>query len=167
MKLERKPSTEGIPAYENTFSKVANLKIPDSPPPEPEKEDPEDLNKPSKFEHLMKAACTIKQEEMESRRHKFEKLPAFLKAGVYYTTKLECTRQQDYYPRLFAYELLIKTANREYYQGEVQSACRKYEEAYSCWRYFKSDNPNWNKEGIDDTQLTEVEWEGNSPWEAE
>ena len=118
MKLERKPSNEGIPAYENTFSKVANLKIPDSPPPEPEKED-EDLSKPSRFEHLMKAACTIKQEEMESRRRKFEKLPAFLKAGVYYTTKLECTRMQDYYPRLFAYELLMKTANREYYQGEV------------------------------------------------
>ena len=60
MKLERKPSVEGIPAYKNTFSKVADLKIPDSPPPELEKDDPEDLSKPSKFEHLMKAACTIK-----------------------------------------------------------------------------------------------------------
>ena len=49
----------------------------------------------------------------------------------------------------------------------MSSACRKYEEAYSLWRFFKSDNPNWNKEGIDDTQLTEVEWEGNSPEEAE
>jgi hypothetical protein len=66
----------------------------------------------------MKAACTIKQGEMESRRRKFEKLPAFLKAGVYYTTKLECTRNQDYYPRLFAFELLMKQANREYYEGE-------------------------------------------------
>ena len=55
---------------------------------------------------------------MESRRRKFEKLPAFLKAGVYYTTKLECTRNQDYYPRLFAFELLMKQANREYYEGE-------------------------------------------------
>ena len=41
----------------------------------------------------MQAACSIKQTEMESRRRKFEKMPAFLKATVYYTTKLECTRQ--------------------------------------------------------------------------
>ena len=138
MKLERKPSDEVIPAHINTFSKVANLKIADSCSycgkeyfdekkfkeceencrREEEKRD-EDPNKPSKWEHLMKAACTIKQEEMESRRRKFEKLPAFLKAGVYYTTKLECTRNQDYYPRLFSFELLMKQANREYYEGEV------------------------------------------------
>ena len=30
--------------------------------------------------------------EMEAPRHKFERLPAFLKAGAYYTTKLEATR---------------------------------------------------------------------------
>ena len=137
MKLERKPSEEVIPAHINTFSKVANLKLADSCSycgkeyldekkfkeceenckREEEKRD-EDPSKPSKWEHLMKAACTIKQGEMESRRRKFEKLPAFLKAGVYYTTKLECTRNQDYYPRLFAFELLMKQANREYYEGE-------------------------------------------------
>lgn len=62
MKLERKPSTECIPAHINTFSKVANLKFPDSPPPEPEKDPSEDdPNAPNKFESLMKAACSIKQ----------------------------------------------------------------------------------------------------------
>lgn len=40
----------------------------------------------------MQAACHIKQNEMEARRKKFELLPAFLKAGVYYTTKLEGVR---------------------------------------------------------------------------
>ena len=142
MKLQRKPSFEGVPAHINTFSKVANLKIPDSPPPEKENEAEDmDLSKPSKFENLMQAACSIKQTEMESRRRKFERLPAFLKAGVYYTTKLEAVRQQSYFPRLFAFELIMKTANQQYYQGDVNAACRKYEEAYSCWRYFKSNNP--------------------------
>ena len=51
----------------------------------------------------MQAACSIKQTEMESRRRMFERLPAFLKAGVYYTTKLEAVRLQSYYPRLFAF----------------------------------------------------------------
>ena len=93
MKLERKPMNEEIiPAHINRFSKLANFKAPDSPPPEKEKED-DDPNAPNKFEQMMKAACSIKQTEMESRRRKFEKLPAFLKAGVYYTNKLEATRQ--------------------------------------------------------------------------
>jgi len=40
----------------------------------------------------MQAAVSIKQEEMVSRRRMFERLPAFLQAGVYYTTKLEAIR---------------------------------------------------------------------------
>jgi hypothetical protein len=43
----------------------------------------------------MQAACSIKQNEMESRRRKFELMPAYLKAGVYYTTKLEAVRHPD------------------------------------------------------------------------
>ena len=164
MKLDKAPEKSSKP-YLDTFSKVANLKVPDSPPPE--KNEDEDLSKPGKFEHLMQAACSIKQTEMESRRRKFERMPAFLKAGVYYTTKLEATRKQSYYPRLFAFQLIMKSANQEYHTGNVSSACRKYEEAYSCWRYFSSNNPKWNTEGIDDTQLTEVEWEGANEQENE
>ena len=163
MKLDKEPEVKGKPAYLNTFSKVANLKIPDSPPPE--KEDDEELSKPGKFEHLMQAACSIKQTEMESKRRMFERLPAFLKAGVYYTTKLESTRKQSYYPRLFAFQLVMKDANQQYFSGNHSSACRKYEEAYSMWRYFKSENPKWNTEGIDDTQLTEEEWKGKDEQE--
>ena len=92
MKLERKPSQELTPAHINTFSKKANLKIPDSPPPEEEKEESPKPGQKNKFEELMQAACHIKQNEMEARRKKFELLPAFLKAGVYYTTKLEGVR---------------------------------------------------------------------------
>ena len=61
----------------------------------------------------------------------------------------------------------MKNANIEYIKKDYESAARKYEEAYSCWRYFQSKNPNWNNEGIDDTQLTEVEWKGDNQWENE
>ena len=59
MKLDKAPEVKGKAPYLDTFSKVANLKIPDSPPPEKEEDD--DLSKPNKFEHLMQAACSIKQ----------------------------------------------------------------------------------------------------------
>jgi hypothetical protein len=39
MKLDKKPETQTSFAR-NTFSKVADYKVPDSPPPEPQKEDP-------------------------------------------------------------------------------------------------------------------------------
>jgi len=105
MKLERRPSTDVTPAHVNIFSKKANLKIPDSPPPEEEKVESPKPGQKSKFEELMQAACHIKQNEMENRRRKFELLPSFLKAGVYYSTKLEGVRHQSisYYQRLFAF----------------------------------------------------------------
>ena len=84
MKLDKKPENQ-VSTANNTFSKVANLKIPDSPPPE-EKEDPEEGGM-NKFERMMKAACSIKSNQLEGKRKKFEKLPMFLKASVYYTTK--------------------------------------------------------------------------------
>lgn len=92
MKLERKPEKELTPAHINIFSKKANLKIPDSPPPEPEVESPTKPGEKGKFEKLMQAACSIKQNEMDKLKRRFELLPAFLKAGVYYSTKLESVR---------------------------------------------------------------------------
>ena len=41
------------------FSKLADYNPPDSPPPKKEEED-DDPNGPSKFDQLMKAACSIK-----------------------------------------------------------------------------------------------------------
>ena len=62
---------------------------------------------------------------------------------------------------------MMRCANSEYYAGNVNSACRKYEEAYSIWRYFKSNNPKWANEGIDDTQLTEEEFQTKDEQENE
>jgi hypothetical protein len=93
MKLDKKPEFE-VSAAKNTFSKVADLKIPDSPPPEKQESDTEDAKGGmGKFERMMKAAVSIKSAELESKRRKFEKLPMFLKAGVYYSTKLEAVRE--------------------------------------------------------------------------
>ena len=61
----------------------------------------------------------------------------------------------------------MKKANVDFHKKQYSAAARKYEEAYSVWRYFKSDNPNWNTEGIDDTQLDEVDWWGNNDEERE
>lgn len=109
MKLEKRPEKELTPAHINIFSKKANLKIPDSPPPEQEKEESPKPGEKNSFEKLMQAACSIKQNEIDQRKRKFELLPAFLKASVYYSTKLECVRHQSigYYQRLFAFDLLM------------------------------------------------------------
>ena len=44
----------------NAFSKVADMKIPDSPPPEKEEENNDEGSGMNKFERLMKAAVSIK-----------------------------------------------------------------------------------------------------------
>lgn len=38
----------------------------------------------------------------------------FLKAGVYYTTKLDLVRKKEFIPKLFAYEIIKKEANEEF-----------------------------------------------------
>ena len=95
------------------FSKVADLKVPDSPPPEKKLSDDEGDPKAgmSKFERMMKAAVSIKSTELESKRKKFEKLPMFLKAGVYYSNKLDQIREQDYWPKVFAFDIIKNDAN--------------------------------------------------------
>lgn len=90
MKLDKKPEHEASFAR-NAFSKVADFNEPDSPPPE-KKEDPVEGGM-NKFEQMMKAAVSIKSSQLESKRRKFEKLPMFLKAGVYYSSKLENVRK--------------------------------------------------------------------------
>lgn len=53
----------------------------------------------------------------------------------------------------------------DYLNCNYESACRKYEEAYSIWRFFQSLNPNWSTEGIDDTKIEEIDWQGTNPFE--
>jgi hypothetical protein len=140
MKLEKKPDVELIPAHVNIFSKKANLKIPDSPPPEPAIEEETKPGEKNSFEKLMQAACHIKQNQMDSLKRKFELLPAFLKAGVYYSTKLEGVRHQSigYHQRLFSYELIMRTARIEFQNKNYESACRKYEEVTSYYKFRRT-----------------------------
>jgi tetratricopeptide (TPR) repeat protein len=152
-------------AAKNKFSKLADFKPPDSPPPEKEKED-DDPNAPNKFDQLMKAACSIKSSQLEQQRRKFELLPSFLKAGVYYTQKHEVVRHQsDFHLKFFAYELINTEAHQEFAQRKFDRACRKYEEALSIFRYFEATDPNWQSQGIDDDHLREVDYQGHSPEE--
>mmetsp|Transcript_10588 Transcript_10588/g.10667 ORF Transcript_10588/g.10667 Transcript_10588/m.10667 type:complete len:101 (+) Transcript_10588:125-427(+) len=99
----------------------------------------------NKFDQLMKAAVSIKSSQLDLKKKKFELLPSFLKAGVYYTTKLETVRKQDYYQRVFAFELIRNEANNDFARRNFDRACRKYEEAYSIFRYHYSTNPKWSE----------------------
>ena len=71
-------------------------------------------------------------------------LPTFLKAGVYYTQKHEVIRNQERFEvRYLAYDLIKRDANNEFAQGNFDRACRKYEEALGCWRYYEATDPAW------------------------
>jgi hypothetical protein len=90
-------------------------------------------------------------------------MPRYLKAGVYYATKLESIRKQTkFHPKNFAYELLVQAANQEYMQGNYSNACHKFEEAYSIWCYFRSSDPQWSLQTIEDSKLEEINWKGNN-----
>lgn len=135
----------------SSFSRVADMKIPDSPPPEKEEENNMGImgeEKPGmgKFEQLMKAAVSIKTAQLDQKKRKFEKLPTFLKAGLYYTNKLEVVRgQSDFHVKLFAFEIIRDEGAREFALKNYDRACRKFEESLSIFRYYISNNPKWQE----------------------
>ena len=105
------------------------MKIPDSPPPEKEEENNDEGSGMNKFERLMKAAVSIKSAQLDLKKKKFEKLPTFLKAGLYYSNKLETVRgQSSFYNKLFAYEIIRNEGLREFTAKNFDRACRKFEE---------------------------------------
>lgn len=114
----------------------------------------------------MKAACSIKTAQLEQQRKKFELLPMFLKAGVYYTQRHEVVRRQEnFHVKYFSYELLSSDANSEFAQGNFDRACRRYEEALGIFRYYEATSPDWQEKGIDDDHLQHVDNVGNTPSE--
>ncbi len=109
-------------------SKFDNIQVSDDEvEPEPTAED---LGGMSKFDHLMKAAVSIKSAQLEQKRKKFELLPTFLKAGVYYTQRLGVVRKLDFYPKLFAFQLLKNQAEEEYLKENYDRSSRKFEEVF-------------------------------------
>ena len=60
----------------------------------------------------MKAAVSIKSAQLDSKKRKFEKLPMFLKAGLYYSSKLDaCRKQPEFILKLFSFEIIRNEAN--------------------------------------------------------
>lgn len=86
------------------------------------------------FNDLFHKAVSIKHEEMLSKRDKFEKQPLFIKIGLYYSTKYENTRKQQFNVRFYACELLKVQGNVFYKQNDFENSARIYEQALSIYR---------------------------------
>lgn len=116
-----------------------------------------------KFDELMKAAVSIKTDQLAQKKRFFESLPTFLQAGVYYTKKLKNVRNQRFHQKLFVHDLLKHEGGKAFANEDWNRACRKYEEALCIWRYYYCTSANWEQEGIDDKDLKHYEAIGDSP----
>jgi len=66
---------------------------------------------------------------------------------------------------MMVFELMKNDANIEFAQRQFDRACRKYEEALGCFRYYEATDPSWQDKGIDDDKLREVDIVGDTPEE--
>lgn len=126
-------------------------------------EEKKDKGSDMKFDELMKAAVSIKTNQLAQKKKFFESLPTFLQAGVYYTKKQLNLRKQKYHLKLFVFEILKNEAKKAFSVEDFNRACRKYEEALCIWRYYYCTNPEWEKEGIEDAYLKQHEAKGETP----
>lgn len=116
------------------------------------------------FNELMQAAVNIKSYQLNQKKKKFELLPEFSKASVYYTKKLKNARQQRFNQKLIVHEL-IKSQGLK--QLDASRAIHKWEEALSLWIYYKCSNPKWQEDGIDDDEIELVDDFGLNPEQAD
>lgn len=65
---------------------------------------------------------------MLEKRKKFESQPLFIKAGLYNKDKYNSVRQQGFYQRFVASELLKLRGNKEFSSQNYEKAARIYEE---------------------------------------
>lgn len=112
------------------------------------------------FDTLMKQAVSIKTSQMTQKRKKFEQLPLFIKAGLYYLAKYDNVRKQGFYQRYAVSDHLKSRGNKLFKAESAELAAREYEQvilapipllnfqALSILRYINNKNPNWKNEGI-------------------
>jgi hypothetical protein len=116
-----------------------------------------------KFDDLMKAAVSIKTDQLSKKKRFFESLPTFLQAGVYYTKKLKNVRKQRFNQKMFIHDILKHEGGKAFADEDWNRSCRKYEEALCVWRYYYCTNLDWEQEGIDDHDLKHYEAIGDTP----
>lgn len=71
------------------------------------------------FDELMKAAVTIKTNQLAQKKVFFESLPMFLQAGLYYTKKQAELRKQTYAEKLIAHDKLKDEAGKAFAEGVI------------------------------------------------
>ena len=80
------------------------------------------------YESLIEQALSLKSTQTLQRRQRFEALPSFLKCGLYHLYKFQNVRQQHFYPRYVACELMKFKGNRYYNQNRFEEAAKEYEQ---------------------------------------
>ena len=100
--------------------------------------------------------------QITEKRKEFDKLPVFLQAGLYNCDKFSNVRNQEFYPKIYAFNILKKQGNELFSQAHYEKALRKYEEALSIYKYIQPKNFRWREEGIEDSDLTLLEDNGSN-----
>lgn len=112
-------------------------------------------------DNILEHAMKLKSADMMSRRKKFESMPLFIKAGLYYINKYESVRLQSFPQRFCVAELLKQNGNALFKVQQYDKALREYEQALSIFRFIKNNNPNWRQEGLFDENLEYIDYQGS------
>ncbi len=106
------------------------------------------------FENMMKAACHIKQYQMSFDKQVFEKLPEFLKTGLYCCDMLNNVRiQKDFILKKSAFEAHSEIGKQLLSINNYDDAHYSFCKALCIFRFIINKNKNWKTEGVKDEEL--------------
>ncbi|KAM3136496.1 hypothetical protein pb186bvf_011454 [Paramecium bursaria] len=111
----------------------------------------------NEFNQLMQQAVAIKSSEVKNQRKKFEALPVFMKAGLYYWNEFIELRKKQIDERIAMSEQLKQQGNDLIKEGKYSKAAHEYEKSLSIFLYIENKRLNWKNEGIFDEDLKYVD----------
>lgn len=114
------------------------------------------------FQEIMQQAVKIKDAQMKTLRTRFDAWPSFIQNTLFPDKAHVGYRTLPYAERLLAANRLKEKGNKFFKEEKWDDAQKTYEQAVGVFYYATNKNPNWKKEGLQDHDITIVNFEGDN-----
>lgn len=114
------------------------------------------------FQEIMQQAVKIKDAQMKSMRTRFDAWPSFMQNTLFPDKAHVEFRTLPYAERLLAASRLKEKGNALFKEKKWDEAQKLYEQAVGVFYYAENKNSNWKKEGLNDHDITIVNFQGDT-----
>ncbi|DBA00357.1 TPA: hypothetical protein N0F65_000542 [Lagenidium giganteum] len=122
-----------------------------------------DLAGDNPFADLMSKAVKLKGHQQAQLRPVFDSWPQYFQHSMFMQESVLSQRCKPFPERFAAAELMKVAGNQHFANGVLEEAVAEYEKALAVFKYCENKDPGWKKKGIEDTDITVVDYKCDNP----